>query len=104
MSERSENILQEADRLIHSDRNQQYGHPSDNHGTTAAFWNVYLNAKMVRRGARSGPFLFSAEDVCWFNVLQKISREVTTGIQKRDTLVDAAGYVGNIEMVRERFE
>jgi hypothetical protein len=90
------NILQEADKIIHGDRNEQYGTPLDNHGTTAAFWNTYL-AALRRRGKVD----LDAEDVCWLNVLQKISREATTGAQKRDTAVDVAGYAGNVEMVRE---
>lgn len=90
------NILQEADKIIHGDRNEQYGHPIDNHGTTAAFWNVYLAALRRRGKTELGP-----EDVCWLNVLQKVSREATTGAGKRDTEVDVAGYAGNAEMIRE---
>lgn len=90
------NILEEANKLIHGDRNEQYGAPLDNHGTTAAFWNVYLQA-INRRGKTQ----LDAEDVCWLNVLQKVSREATTGAGKRDTAVDVAGYAGNVEMVRD---
>lgn len=90
------NILQEADEIIHGDRNKQYGHPLDNHGTTAEFWNIYIEA-LQRRGKTK----LTAEDVCWFNVLQKVSREATTGAMKRDTEVDVAGYAGNVEMIRD---
>lgn len=93
------NILQEADKIIHGDRNEDYGTPLDNHGTTAALWNAYL-AALQRRGKHA----LDAEDVCWLNVLQKISREATTGAHKRDTAVDVAGYAGNVEMVRDEVD
>lgn len=91
-----ENILQEADRLIHGDRNKQYGHPLDNHSTTAEFFSAYLRAV-----ARRGKTVIDAEDVCMLNILQKVSREATSGAGKRDTITDIAGYAGNIEMVRD---
>lgn len=90
------NILEEANGLIHGARNKEYGHPLDNHSTTAAFWNTYI-AALRRRGKT----LLDAEDVCWLNVLQKVSREATTGARKRDTAVDVAGYAGNVEMNRD---
>lgn len=94
-----ENILREADRLIHGDRNKQYGHPLDNHTTTAEFWNIYLKTVSDR-----GKVFLDTEDVCFLNILQKISREATTGARKRDTITDIAGYAGNIEMCREEQE
>lgn len=90
------NILQEADKIIHGDRNTDYGHPIDNHGTTAALWSAYLRA-IQRRGKTT----LDGEDVCFLNILQKIAREATTGAGKRDTWVDIAGYAGNIEMIHE---
>jgi hypothetical protein len=95
-SQSNTSILKEAESLIYGDRNQQYGHPLDNHSTTAAFFNAYL-AALRRRGKHE----LDAEDVCWLNVLQKVSREATTGARKRDTAVDVAGYAGNVEMVRD---
>ena len=93
------NILEEANKIIYSARNVEYGHPLDNHGTTAAFWNVYLDAIARRGKLKLGPV-----DVCLFNILQKISREATTGAGKRDTLVDIAGYAGNVEMILKEIE
>ena len=90
-----ETILEEAQRIIHGPRNQDYGHPLDNHGTTASLWGAYLEA-LQRRGGSLGP-----EDVCYLNILQKIARAVTTGVYKRDTPVDVAGYAGNVEMIQE---
>jgi hypothetical protein len=38
-----------------------------------------------------------AMDVCFFNILQKISRAANR--TTRDTLVDIAGYAANAEMI-----
>ena len=91
------NILKEAEVLIYGDRNEQYGAPIDNHGTTGELWSAYLKAKF----RRTGNLDLSPEDVCYLNVLQKVSREATTGAGKRDTIVDIAGYAGNVEMIRD---
>lgn len=83
----NESILQEAQRHVHGARNEDYGHPLDNHGRTAALWSTYLGIPV------------SAEQVCMLNILQKISR----GMNRitRDTLVDIAGYSANVEMVQD---
>lgn len=83
----SENILQEALRVVHGARNEDYGHPLDNHTRTAEMWSTYLGVTVM------------PEDVCMLNILQKVSR----GMNRitRDTLVDVAGYAANIEMVQQ---
>lgn len=80
-------ILQEADEIIHGSRNSDYGHPLDNHSLTAELWSSYFGEA------------FTPEDVCFMNILQKISRSTNT--LTRDTLVDIAGYAGNVEMVQD---
>ena len=81
-------VLEEAQEIIHGARNQDYGPPLDNHGRTAAYWSTYLGVTI------------SPEDVCFLNILQKISR-AGTGRLTRDTLVDLCGYSGNIEMIQD---
>lgn len=96
---RDRSVLEEAQELIHGDRNTDYGHPLDNHSATAELVRAYLRRKY-------GTAEFDADDVCVFNVLQKISRLANTP-DHRDSLVDIAGYVGNVEMIhteRERRE
>lgn len=83
----SNNILQKADRATTTDRNKYYGHPLDNHSVTAGLWGVYL-------GVDIGP-----EDVCFLNILQKVSRTVSGEIIE-DTLIDIAGYARNVEMIQ----
>ena len=79
-------ILEEAAKAVDGPRNEDYGHPLDNHGRTAALWSAYLGIPIT------------PEQVCFLNVLQKISR----GMNRitRDTLVDIAGYARNVEMVQ----
>lgn len=84
------NILEEANNIIHGKRGEDYGHPYFNHTLTAQYWSVFLGQEIT------------AEDVCFLNILQKIARANTS--ITRDTLVDMAGYSGNIEMVQEKRE
>jgi len=87
-------ILEEAQEIIHGDKNRDYGHPLDNHGLTAHMMMGYLQ----RRYGYQTPAHFDADDVCVFNVLQKVSRLANTP-GHRDSLIDIAGYAGNIEMI-----
>ncbi len=87
MSKHHENILEEADRLTGGDRNEDYGHPLDNHSRTAAYWSTYLGVPI------------SPEQVCVLNVLQKIARSQNT--DKRDNWVDVCGWTRNIEMIQD---
>lgn len=90
----SSRILAEAAKVVNGDRQHHYGHPADNHGCTAAMWSAYLSRKY------RAPITLDAEDVCWLMVLQKISRQANR--PKDDNLVDAVGYILNIEMIHER--
>lgn len=91
--DRKPNVLEEANEIIHGDRNKDYGHPYDNHSTTATMWAAYLSRINGR------PVKVSAQDVCILNILQKTSRGAN--MMTRDTQVDIAGYAGNIEMIHD---
>ena len=84
-------VLEEATKVVLGARRDDYGHPIDNHGCTAALVEAYLKR-------RYGSASFDAQDVCVFNVLQKVSRLANTP-HHRDSLVDIAGYAQNIEML-----
>ena len=84
-------ILEEAGQAIHGDRNHDYGHPIINHSITADLWSTYLQCEIT------------AEQVCMMNILQKVSRSAS-GVMTRDTLVDIAGYAGNVEMIQDQRE
>lgn len=92
----NETVLEEAARLVNGDRGTDYGPPIDNHGCTADLFTAYLHRKY---GAANVPMGIDAVDVCWFNILQKCSRDAHT--PGRDNLVDVAGYAENIQRVRD---
>lgn len=73
-------LLNEAASIVAGDRQAEYGDPEDNFERIGLLWGIHLNRPV------------SAEDVAWMMVLLKLARRVT-GSPKRDTYVDAAGYV-----------
>lgn len=88
-----ESILQEAQRIVHGDRGDAYGHPLDNFTQTADLWNAIF-AKKLGEGQH-----FTAEDVALAMIQVKVSRQ--THVPKRDNLVDIAGYAETHQMVTE---
>ena len=84
---KSETILEEAQRLVHGDRGEAYGHPLDDFSRTAEIWSAILGIPV------------SAEQVSLCMVGLKISREVNK--PKRDNRTDGAGYFETLDMVRE---
>jgi len=96
--EKKETILEKAERIVMKDREEMYGHPKDNHGCTAAMWTAYI----IRKLEVTGPgreFSFDAEDVCFLNILQKISRCANT--ITKDNLVDIAGWARCVERIMD---
>jgi hypothetical protein len=93
---RPETVLEEAQRLVHGDRNRAYGHPLDDFGRTAEMATAMLRGKL-REGAQ-----LTAEDVGMFMILVKVSRQVNH--PKRDNMVDAAGYAGTVQMCLDERE
>lgn len=88
----TESILGKAHRLVQGRRGAEYGHPLDNHGATAAMFAAYLQRKY-------GIVVpLDADDVCWFNIFQKGSRDANE--PGEDHLVDTAGYAFNLELIR----
>lgn len=83
------NILKEAESIIYGDREQTYGKPGVNLERIAGQWALYLQQKF---GAEVS---LTAEDVCWMMVDLKKCRQMNA--DKRDNLVDAAGYLALIE-------
>lgn len=74
--------LDEAKRIVSTDRNQDYGDPEDNFRMIGDLWSVYLG------GTRIEP-----HDVAAMMILMKVAR-ITTSPTKADHWVDAAGYAG----------
>ena len=80
---------------IVEERGKSYGHPLTNHSRTAMLWNAYI-------GAKRSSFL-GATDVCFLNILQKISRSLDMAGPSVDSVQDIAGYADNIlEIMKDR--
>lgn len=92
-----ETILEEATRLVHGARGEDYGHPLDDFTKTGLIWTAVLTEKLKPE------VQVEAEDVALCMVGVKISREVNR--PKRDNRVDGCGYFETLDMVvaeRER--
>lgn len=87
----TETILEEAQRLVHGDRGDSYGHPMDDFTRTGKFWAPILGLEEV-----------TPEQVALCMTTLKISRELNK--PKRDNRVDAAGYLETLDMIRARRE
>lgn len=84
----SETILQEAQRLVHGDRQASYGHPLDDFTRTGLMWAAILGIEKV-----------TPEQVGLCMVAVKLSRQCNA--PKRDNMTDAAGYAATVQMVVE---
>jgi len=90
LSKKEKTILEEAQNLVYGDRNESYGHPSDDYEKTAALWSVILGVKVTAKQAV----------LCMCAV--KISRELHE--PKRDNLVDLAGYAACAARIQNRLD
>ena len=73
-----------------AERGAAYGPPSENHARTARFWSAYL----LNRGYAFKPF--TPSDVCFLNILQKISRCMGEAGPSQDSLQDIQGFAENL--------
>lgn len=87
----SETILEEAGRLVHGDRGDDYGHPADDFERVGKIWGAILGIDPV-----------PARLVALCLVGLKLSRQ--SNKPKRDNLVDIAGYAETASMIEERTE
>ncbi len=85
----AESILAEADRIVATDRQSDYGHPIDDFTRTGRMWGAILGIDDV-----------PPEKVGLCMAALKISREVNK--PKRDNRVDAAGYIKTVELIQEK--
>ena len=82
-----ESILDEAKRIVHGERGENYGHPFEDFSRTAKIWSAILGKDIT------------PEQVALCMVGLKISREVNR--PKRDNIVDGAGYFETLDMVKK---
>lgn len=83
----SKSILAEAENLINGQRLQDYGDPNKMFSTLAILWTAYLGQNVY------------PGDVAAMMALLKLVRLKNSGYKHRDSLVDAAGYLGLIEKI-----
>lgn len=74
--------LEEANRIVNGDRQENYGNPESNFEKIALFWKDYLG------------YGVTAADVACMMVLMKVAR-LRNKIDHQDSWVDIAGYAAN---------
>lgn len=85
----AESALEEAQRLVHGDRQAAYGHPIDDYTRTGRMWGAILGIPDI-----------DPRVCCLMMAAVKISREVNA--PRRDNRVDGAGYFECAQLVAER--
>lgn len=82
-------ILDQANKCVNGDRDEQYGNPENNFKMIANLWMEYLeNCGSVPNGTE---VFLRPEDVASMMALMKIAR-IATGGPKEDSWIDLAGY------------
>jgi Domain of unknown function (DUF6378) len=79
-------INQEADKIIHGQRREDYGSALESFEKIAKLWSVILDTEIT------------AHQVCLCMVQLKVARATKT--YTRDSYVDIAGYAGCAEMIQ----
>lgn len=82
-------ILAEADNIAGGQRSDDYGPPLLNHQRIAAIWNVQLGDTLTAP--------ITPRTVCLMMIGLKLAREINA--QKRDNILDIAGYVKIIDLI-----
>lgn len=77
-----QDVLDEASKLVHGDRNASYGEPTQNFTDTAALWNLQFSHKLKEP--------FTSTDVALALVQLKLARIKAS--PKRDNWADIIGY------------
>lgn len=92
------NVLEEANKLVSGERNDDYGNCVDDFQCTIDMWNAYL----TRRGiiGEDAPRL-EPHDLPNMMVMLKMSREAHQ--HKRDNLVDICGYAECSQQVQDYY-
>jgi hypothetical protein len=85
---KTDNILKEAEQAVYSDRAADYGTVTDNFNSIAQLWSTVLKTHVT------------AEQVGLCMIQVKVAREMYK--QKRDNLVDIAGYAGCLEKLSDK--
>jgi hypothetical protein len=92
----TDSILHHAHELVFGERNEAYGHPSENFDNIALLWNAYISIKQHYQGR--GSVLLNNIDIAALNILQKVAR-VAVNQSHMDSWTDIAGYAGTAERI-----
>ena len=84
----SQKILEEANKLIGGDRNNDYGDKLTNHKNIAALWSIFLRKKIT------------AHDVAMCMALVKVASLMHA--HKKDSYIDLAAYAAIAGELNER--
>lgn len=97
----TKSFVDEINRVM-TERQGQYASPADNHGLTAQMFDLWTRAAKRARTPDhrelTDNVVFTAEDVCVFNVIQKLSR-LANGTHD-DSWLDIVGYAENVAQLR----
>ena len=85
---RYHSVLPEAQKMVHGDKQEKYGHPMVNFTRVAEYWKTYWKDRDIQT--------IRAEDVAVMKILMKVAREQNK--HDRDNFVDIAGYADTGEM------
>ncbi|SHI24368.1 hypothetical protein SAMN02745823_03827 [Sporobacter termitidis DSM 10068] len=85
-------ILNEAEKCVCQDREQQYGAPENSFGAIASLWNSYIESYDMKLVSKDGIVCtLDAHDVGIMMCLFKVAR-IAGGQTKADNYIDLAGY------------
>jgi len=95
-------LLEEAMKIVHHDRNANYGNPEDNFQNIANLWNAYVEANAkAKLGSRDSYIpVFTPADVAIMNMLIKVAR-LANNPNHHDSAVDIAGYAACLADIQE---
>jgi hypothetical protein len=86
-------ILNTAKELIYGERENDYGHPAINLQKIAVVWSALLQHKLQAD--------ITAQDVCGLMAALKLVRAAKDNWTHEDSIIDAAGYLGLLDRIKE---
>lgn len=89
--QKSQPAYEEAEGIVHGDRQAAYGHPLDNYSRLSTVWTALLDDKLKPTQT------ISAEDCTMMLAAMKLVRQMHT--PKRDNIVDTHGYLMVHDMI-----
>ena len=89
-----QSVLMDAYRIVHAERDPQYGPASEDFESLGVIWAALLTRWLRKNGFRSIPSI-PPRVVGNMMIALKLNRDVH--FPKRDNMIDVAGYAENVE-------